>query len=58
MIDDYNTTHEKEFDKLIELIRESVNEAFPGAECDIYGSYATTLCLPQSDIDIVVRLPD
>ena len=32
MIDDYNTTHEKEFDKLIELIRESVNEAFPGAE--------------------------
>ena len=31
--------------------------AIPNADVQVYGSHATELCLPWSDIDLVVNLP-
>ena len=41
-------------EELITLVRESVSEVIEDYEIIIYGSYATNLCLPWSDIDLVL----
>lgn len=33
-------------------------QIFPGSILDVYGSYATELCLPHSDIDLVLKIPN
>ncbi|KAJ7184006.1 hypothetical protein O6H91_Y539800 [Diphasiastrum complanatum] len=38
----------------IECVREGVKQLWPGADIEVFGSFATGLCLPHSDIDIVV----
>ena len=40
--------------ELLERIRALVNDLWPGAEVKPFGSYATGLYLPSSDVDIVV----
>ena len=41
-------------EELIELVKESVSECIEDYEVLVYGSYATKLCLPWSDIDLVL----
>ena len=44
-------------DHMITLLQEAVTNACPGAVLESYGSYATGLWLPSSDVDMVVHLP-
>ena len=44
-------------DHMITLLQEAVTQACPGAILESYGSYATGLWLPSSDVDMVVHLP-
>ncbi len=41
-------------EELIDLVKESVSECIEDYEVLVYGSYATKLCLPWSDIDLVL----
>jgi non-canonical poly(A) RNA polymerase PAPD5/7 len=41
-------------DELIRLVQVTVNECIPEYEVKLYGSHATNLCLPSSDLDIVL----
>ncbi len=41
-------------DELIRLVQLTVNECIPDYEVKLYGSHATNLCLPSSDLDIVL----
>jgi non-canonical poly(A) RNA polymerase PAPD5/7 len=41
-------------DELIRLVKLAVNETIPEYEVNIYGSHSTNLCLPWSDLDIVL----
>lgn len=41
-------------EELIDLVKESVSECIDDYEVLVYGSYATNLCLPWSDIDLVL----
>ena len=34
-----------------------IKKVLPGSEVKVYGSHATKLCLPWSDIDIAIILP-
>lgn len=34
------------------------SEAIKGSTVEVYGSFATELCLPHSDIDLVVKCPN
>ena len=43
-------------DKMIRLLQVAISEACPGAVLEPYGSYATGLWLPTSDVDMVVHL--
>ena len=45
----------KEF--LIQKITEVIKKTIPGSEVKVYGSHATKLCLPWSDIDIAIIPP-
>ena len=42
-------------EKLISNILSVIKNCIPGGDLEVYGSYATKLCLPWSDIDLVVR---
>ena len=42
------------YDALIKNVTNSVNKALPYYEVNLYGSHATNLCLPWSDLDIVL----
>ena len=44
-------------DHMITLLQKAVTKACPGAVLESYGSYATGLWLPTSDVDMVVHLP-
>ena len=55
-IDNYNVKNKHLFDRLISSISKCISETFSEAPVDVYGSFATELCLPQSDIDLVVRI--
>ena len=42
------------YDELIKNIQNAVNECFQDYEVHLYGSHATNLCLPWSDLDVVL----
>ena len=52
----YNNKNKGVFDALIQKITIAVEEIAPDSKCTIYGSFATGLSLPWSDIDIVIEL--
>lgn len=39
---------------LLKFVQNSVNDCIPDFELKLYGSHATSLCLPWSDLDIVL----
>jgi non-canonical poly(A) RNA polymerase PAPD5/7 len=41
-------------DELLRLVQTAVNECIPDFEVKLFGSHATNLCLPWSDLDIVL----
>ena len=41
-------------DELLRLVKVAVSETIPDWEVNIYGSHSTGLCLPWSDLDIVL----
>ena len=41
-------------EQLIDNISAVVKKALPNSEVKVYGSHATKLCLPWSDIDLVI----
>lgn len=44
--------------KLIDHVKEVVDRVFPGSKTQVFGSTATGLIMPHSDVDFVVSLPD
>ena len=56
--ENYVTTHIKSSanirQDLLKNIEKSVNESIPEYQVHLYGSHATNLCLPWSDLDIVL----
>lgn len=42
---------------LVHRIRSVIQEKWPGSKVDVFGSFSTQLYLPNSDIDLVVRIP-
>ena len=42
------------YDALIKNVTNSVNKTLPYYEVNLYGSHATNLCLPWSDLDVVL----
>jgi len=44
-------------EQLIENITAIIKKAVPNSEVKVYGSHATKLCLPWSDIDLVIITP-
>lgn len=56
-IDSYNAKNKALFDKLIQTISKLATDTVKGATLEIFGSFATELCLPLSDIDLVVKAP-
>ena len=42
------------YDELIKNCQNAVNDCFEGYEVHLYGSHATNLCLPWSDLDVVL----
>lgn len=56
-VDRYSESKQPIYDKLQELIHVTLADLMPEAECTIYGSFATGLWLPWSDIDIVIKIP-
>lgn len=44
-------------EQLIENISAVIKKALPNSEVKVYGSHATKLCLPWSDIDLVIINP-
>jgi len=47
-------TNRTYIDELIRLTKLAVSETIPEYEVNIYGSHSTNLCLPWSDLDIVL----
>lgn len=41
---------------MIDYVKDAIIGAFPNSVIETYGSFATGLCLPYSDIDLVVDL--
>lgn len=54
----YNEDMEATFDSLIDKVRDIIALRYPNIKLQTYGSYATKLCLPWSDIDIVLNCAD
>ncbi|CAK9272135.1 unnamed protein product [Sphagnum jensenii] len=38
----------------VNCVREAVKQLWPSADVEVFGSFATGLCLPHSDVDVVV----
>ncbi|KAL4510168.1 hypothetical protein ABPG72_010361 [Tetrahymena utriculariae] len=53
-VNEYNKRMEPTFDELIKKVEDIIKQQYPNIKLTKYGSYATKLCLPWSDIDIVV----
>ncbi|EAR96991.3 nucleotidyltransferase domain protein (macronuclear) [Tetrahymena thermophila SB210] len=53
-VNEYNKRMEPTFDELIKKVEDIIKQQYPNIKLNKYGSYATKLCLPWSDIDIVV----
>ena len=45
-------------EKIIENISAIIKRALPSCDVKVYGSHATKLCLPWSDIDLVIINPN
>jgi hypothetical protein len=43
--------------QMIQRVRWAVARLWPGAHVEVYGSYATCLSIPSSDLDLVVVMP-
>lgn len=43
--------------QMIQRVRWAVARLWPGAQVEVYGSYATCLSIPSSDLDLVVVMP-
>jgi len=56
-VDSYFKENQAVLESLLNMIQTSMMELVPDAECIIYGSFATGLWLPWSDIDLVVKIP-
>jgi non-canonical poly(A) RNA polymerase PAPD5/7 len=54
-VEEYNRSHSNLFNELIEKVKKVVHSSFPLSQVDVYGSFASELCLPWSDIDIVIQ---
>lgn len=50
--------HLRLIDKIIQRVRCSVGSLWSSAVIRVYGSIATGLCIPESDLDLVVCIPD
>ena len=46
------------YDSLIKNVQDSVDKSIPDYEVNLYGSHATNLCLPWSDLDVVLIKKD
>ncbi len=44
-------------EQLIKNITSVIKKAIPNSDVRVYGSHATKLCLPWSDIDLVIVAP-
>lgn len=44
-------------EKVIKRASDIITKAIHNADVQVYGSHATELCLPWSDIDLVINLP-
>ncbi|KAL4466985.1 hypothetical protein ABPG74_010582 [Tetrahymena malaccensis] len=55
-VNEYNKRMEPTFDELIRKVEDIIKQNFPNIKLNKYGSYATKLCLPWSDIDIAVDI--
>lgn len=53
----YNAQNKDLFDCLLSEMRRDILEVIPGVEFFEYGSFATDLSLPWSDIDIAILIP-
>lgn len=49
--------HRPTKERVIERAKKLIVMAIPNADVQVYGSHATELCLPWSDIDLVINLP-
>lgn len=49
-----NSSDKAKRDAIVDTLRGLVTQIYPNSTVDVYGSYETDLCLPQSDIDMVV----
>jgi len=52
------SNHARLVDKIVQRVRCSVGRWWSSAEIKVYGSIATGLCIPESDLDLVVNIPD
>jgi len=51
----YITSHQKPVAMaIIDALRKSLRNLWPTARAEIYGSFATGLCTPSSDVDVVI----
>lgn len=57
-INDVNTARKTMFDKLIAIVEAAIKDIIPAGKVYLYGSYATGLSMPWSDIDMVIDIPD
>lgn len=49
--------HQPTKERVIDRAKKLIVLAIPNADVQVYGSHATELCLPWSDIDLVINLP-
>ena len=53
-VDEHIKNSSNLYDELIKNVQDAVNECFQEYEVHLYGSHATNLCLPWSDLDVVL----
>jgi predicted nucleotidyltransferase len=54
---EFNIQAKPLYENLLTELHQAVREVVPGAECCVYGSFATDLSLPWSDIDLAIKIP-
>ena len=53
---DHEAKRKPQFDDLVKIIEKSVKVTLPKSKVNLYGSYATGLSMPWSDIDMVIDI--
>ena len=51
---DVEKTFKIQAESMLKKLQDLVSSIWPKAYISVYGSYATSLCLPSSDLDVVV----